>query len=205
VSRESISKGIPMKNLSVLLKVLPFLLLTPLIQAQTDYEAGVAAMQRGDYEVALRAFTQAAEDGLDLAQYNLGVMYFTGRGVEQNLKQAFRWTRRAAEQGHLQAQFNLGTLYYNGQGTRRNRKEAFQWYSIAAQQDHAQAQYNLAQMYRDGQGTRRDYVKAHFWANVSRENEFADAADLLQELHSRMKPDQRTQAEREFVEWLLAR
>jgi len=170
-----------------------------------DYEAGITAAQNGDFETALREFTGAAEQGLDLAQYNLGVLYYSGLGVTADHNKAYEWTKKAAEQGHLAAQFNLGTLYFNGHGTRPDPEEAFQWYSVAAQQDHAQAQYNLATMYRDGTGVEQDYVKAHFWANVSRENEFDGAEDVQQEIATVMSLEQKAQAEREFIAWLLAR
>jgi uncharacterized protein len=177
----------------------------PITESTGDYEAGITAAQNGDFETALREFTGAAEQGLDLAQYNLGILYYSGLGVKADHNKAYEWTKKAAEQGHLAAQFNLGTLYFNGHGTRRNPEEAFQWYSVAAQQDHAQAQYNLGTMYRDGSGVKQDYVKAHFWANVSRENEFYAAAELQQEIAALMRPEQKAQAEREFIEWLLAR
>ena len=173
--------------------------------ATGDYEVGITAAQNGDFETALTEFSAAAEQGLDLAQYNLGVLYYSGLGVETDYEKAYEWTKKAAEQGHLAAQFNLGTLYFNGLGTRRNPEEAFQWYSVAAQQDHAEAQYNLATMYRDGTGVEKDLVKAHFWANVSRENEFDGAAELQQEFAAVMSTEQKAQAEREFIEWLLAR
>ena len=67
-----------------------FLIITPVSFA--DYEAGVNAAFNGDFETALYEFTIAAEEGLDLAQYNLGILYFTGQGVEKDMSEAFRWT-----------------------------------------------------------------------------------------------------------------
>ena len=51
----------------------------------TDYNAAVEALEAGDYATALEEFRQSAAEGLHLAQYNLGVMYYTGQGVEQSL------------------------------------------------------------------------------------------------------------------------
>ena len=45
-----------------------------------------------------------AESGLAKAQLNLGVMYAKGEGVEQDFKEAVKWSRLAAEQGHAKAQ-----------------------------------------------------------------------------------------------------
>ena len=53
-------------------------------------------------------YRKAAEQGDASAQYNLGVMYENGHGVEQDDEQAVFWYRKAAEQGYADAQYNLG-------------------------------------------------------------------------------------------------
>ncbi len=174
------------------------------MQAYGDYEDGVDAAQNGDFATALKEFTAAAEEGLDLAQYNLAILYFTGQGVEQNYDLAFKWTKAAAEQGHTNAQFNLGALYYTGSGTRVDLGAALQWYSNAAQAQHAVAQYNLATMYENGEGTDLDLVQAYFWANASQYNEYSEATILLQALAAKMTREQITAARGEFARWLLA-
>jgi TPR repeat protein len=170
-----------------------------------DYEDGVTAAQNGDFDTALREFTVAAAEGLDLAQYNLAILYFTGQGVEQNHAEALRWTLAAAEQGHLNAQFNLGALYYTGTGTAVNLEEALRWYTIAAQSQHSGAQYNLATMYELGEGTAVDLVEAHFWASAAQYNEFADAPALLGRLSTQMSAEQLSAARVRFAEWMLSR
>jgi len=74
-----------------------------------DFDAGLAALQKGDYAAALREWTPlAAKQGDAEAQFNLGVMYHNGHGVSQDDKTAAKWFRLAAEQGDAAAQFNLG-------------------------------------------------------------------------------------------------
>ena len=51
-----------------------------------------------------RQTLQLAEQGVAEAQYNLGMMYYTGSGVHQDYAEALRWFRQAAEQGHAEAQ-----------------------------------------------------------------------------------------------------
>jgi TPR repeat protein len=185
-----------------LLTILLGILLTSGLHA--DYEDGVTAAQKGDFDTALREFTAAAEAGLDLAQYNLAILYFTGQGVEQNYTEALRWTLAAAEQGHLNAQFNLGALYYTGTGTGVDLIEALRWYTIAAQSQHPGAQYNLATMYELGEGTAVDLVEAHFWASAAQYNEFADAPALLGRLSAQMSAEQLSAARVKFAEWMLS-
>ena len=52
------------------------------------------------------------------AQHKLSVMYYKGKGVEQNYRLAFEWCRKAANQNHAAAQFNVGWTYYNGEGVK---------------------------------------------------------------------------------------
>ena len=120
------------------------------IASFADYEEGVEAAFSGDFDTAFREFTSAAEDGLSFAQYNLGILYFTGQGVSKNLEEAFKWTKAAAEQGHLNAQFNLGSLYLDGQGTKRNVSEGIDWFVRAAKDGHGNSAYSLAKIFQSG-------------------------------------------------------
>lgn len=179
------------------------------------YEVGLDAAQRGDYDTALGAFREAAEDGLDVAQYNLGVLYYTGRGVSQDYGRALEWLERAAEQGHTASQFNAGVLYFNSQGTRpvwqsfwplslwtrsRDRREAARWYEQAAESGHAEAQYYLATMYQNGTGVERNLVRAHFWAQAARENNYAEAEVLIGTLENAMSAGQVSEARRLYAD-----
>lgn len=75
---------------------------------------------------------QAAEQGDASAQYNLGGMYYDGKGVPQDYKQAITWFRKAAEQGDASAQYNLGHMYHGGRGVPQDYKQAYAWASTAA-------------------------------------------------------------------------
>jgi hypothetical protein len=48
-------------------------------------------------------FREAAKQGVIQAQYNLGIMYENGLGVEQNFEQAIYWLLQAANQGSMDA------------------------------------------------------------------------------------------------------
>ncbi|MBQ7249238.1 MAG: sel1 repeat family protein, partial [Deltaproteobacteria bacterium] len=57
-----------------------------------------------DESQAVEWYRKAAEQGMAVAQYNLGLMYDHGRGVPKDEGQAMEWYRKAAEQGHAEAQ-----------------------------------------------------------------------------------------------------
>lgn len=184
----------------------------------TEYYAAVEAMEAGDFATALREFRRAAEAGLHLAQYNLGVMYYTGQGVEQSYETAFHWLSQAAQQGHLNAMFNLATMYYNGQGMnsslmqmwplslisrRQNLQQAATWYQEAAEYEHAAAQYNLATMYEAGEGVAQDLTQAYKWARLARDNEARGAEELVSRIAAALTPAQLEQAQRDYAQWVL--
>lgn len=184
----------------------------------SDYYAGVEARDAGDLETAVALFTQSADNGLAIAQYNLGVMYFIGEGVPQDYERSFHYTRMAAEQGHVNAMVNLGALYYNQLGVQpdwmsvwplslinRNRhfREAAQWYELAAEYDHGEAQFYLASMFDDGLGVERDFSRAYMWTLLARDNDVPEASLLMASLRQRMSAEELAQAERAYAEWVL--
>ena len=58
----------------------------------------------------LDTIQKTAQQGEAKAQYDLGVMYRDGRGVEQSYEQAAYWLQQSADQGETLAQSNLETL-----------------------------------------------------------------------------------------------
>lgn len=102
--------------------------------AGADFDAGMAAIERGDYGAALRELRPLAEQGHAQAQYKLGRMYRAGVGVPRDAAEAARWTRRAAEQGDALAQYDLGIMYATGQGLAQDYVQAHLWFDLAARQ-----------------------------------------------------------------------
>jgi TPR repeat protein len=136
---------------------------------QSGFQKGLTAYRSGDYATALREWTPLAEQGLDRAQYNLGVMYANGRGVPQDDKTAVKWYRLAAEQGYAAAQYKLGFMYANGRGVSQDYKTAAKWYTLAAEQGDAYAQFNLGVMYANGRGVPKDDKTAVKWYRLAAE------------------------------------
>ena len=63
---------------------------------QADYDAGVAAYERGDFKTALREFNLAAAGGNASAMFRLGSMYHKGEGVPPDNGCAYVWYSQAA-------------------------------------------------------------------------------------------------------------
>ena len=112
-----------------------------------DFQAGVDAYERGDYETALQEFQPLAEGGDPKAQFYLGRMYARGNGVPQDDEEAAKLYREAAEGGDTIAQFVLGIWYEDGRGVPKDKGGAVKWYYKAAQQGSDLARYKLSRMF----------------------------------------------------------
>ncbi len=81
---------------------------------------------------AARLFRDAAGQGNRRSQYQLGLLYARGEGVEQDFSMAHKWLYKAAMQGHPKAQYYLGQMYVNGDGVEEDHAEATVWFWLAA-------------------------------------------------------------------------
>lgn len=134
---------------------------------EAAFRDGVRAYEAGDYTAAARNWRAPAERGHSGAQFNLGIAYATGKGVETNLERAAQWWRAAAEQGHTAAQLNLGLLYWRGEGVDKNLAEARRWWQQAAAGGDAAAQFHLGALAATGEGGPRNYEEAVHWWRLS--------------------------------------
>ena len=62
-----------------------------------ELEEGYLAIEKGDYETAMRKWRPLAEQGVAPAQYNLAQMYANGRSVPQDFVKAYAWYSLAAD------------------------------------------------------------------------------------------------------------
>jgi uncharacterized protein len=150
-----------------------------LAQVSTDVskamEQANAAYGRADYAEALRWARVAAEQGNADAQYNLGLMYANGQGVQENHAEAVRWFRLAADQGDAMAQYKVGLSYRNGWGLPKDYVEAARWNRLAADQGDAVAQLLMGLIYQRGEGVPQNQTEATRWYRLAAEQGNADA------------------------------
>ena len=120
--------------------------------AAAGYDEGAAAFIRGDYETAWREWLALGERGHQSAQYNLGVLYSIGLGVDQDDAEASKWFRQAADRGLPAAQMRLGTAYLEGKGVPEDLKEAYFWFTLAATHFSLGEQHEQAVAARESTG-----------------------------------------------------
>ena len=152
--------------------------------AAGTFEDAVDANARGDYAKALRLICPLANDGVAVAQFNLGLMYLTGHGVQQDDAAAALWFRKAAEQGYVFAQSNLGAQYRYGRGVTQDHTEAVMWFRKAADQGDGIAEFLLGDQYANGAGVPLDYGESANWFRKAAEHDHRVAKLYLGVMYS---------------------
>lgn len=99
-------------------------------------------------------------------QYELGLCYLRGDGVEQNGAEAQKWLRRAAEQGHQQARELLSSCikeaHQDSGETGAVTEELLPEWCMRAENGEAEAQYQVALYFmRDGTSAGQADVKRY--------------------------------------------
>ncbi len=76
------------------------------------------AAQKKEYKHAFELYLKAANKGDNRAEYNVGMMYMKGIGVERAKMNAYKWLRRASKHGNKEA-----TLYFKQMNERYEKAQ----------------------------------------------------------------------------------
>ncbi|MBR6066621.1 MAG: SEL1-like repeat protein [Bacteroidales bacterium] len=160
--------------------------------AMVSFRAFAVAKPVKYNDAKIQSLENAADAGDAIAKFNMGNMYYYGKGVRQNYEKAGEWYKKAreqgkdddqfinwllnnAKQGNSAAQNMLGHMYDDGLGVTQNYEMAVEWYKKSAEQGNAFAQFYLGNHYYNGQGVKQDYAKAVDWYRKAAEQGDADA------------------------------
>lgn len=149
------------------------------VEDNIAYERGNQALADDKQAEAAAQYRIAADAGHPEAQYKLGLLTATGKGVPKNKVEAFKLMRMSAEQGHAPAQDLLGTWYLAGTIAPQNSAEAARWFGKAAAQKDAAAMYYLGAMYARGEGVEKDHNTALGWFRQAAASGFPVPAEYL--------------------------
>lgn len=81
-----------------------------------------------DYDNAFIWVKKAADAGFPPAQMRLGYYYTEGKGVQENLKEAFDLYYKAALQNYDEATYEIGRRYHKGLGVEQDLNKGIEWY-----------------------------------------------------------------------------
>ena len=169
--------------------------------SSADYQQRKAAYEKGEYVIAIKDWRPLAERGDAEAQFNLGVSYEKGNGVQQDYAEAIRWYRLATAQGYVAAMWNLWEMYGRNLGVPRDPSKASQWFRQGAAEGDAVAQYILSGAYANGRYVPLDLVQAYMWLNLSAGQKFPGAVEDLGVLAKRLTPVQISEARKLVSAW----
>ncbi len=156
-----------------------------------DARAGYEADQKGDYATAMKLYQTAAAGGDAYAMFNIGAIYFDGKGVERSYILAMKWYKQAAEKGYAAAQAVMGSMYEQGQGVKRDMAEASKWYTMAANQGVLQSQNALGVIYMTGDGAKMqpNLEQAYYWFSIAAKQD-ASATARAGRVKGKLQPAQ---------------
>jgi len=104
------------------------LLLASAAVKAANYNDGFIAAEKGDYKSAVQYWGPLAEKGNAAAQFNLGMLYHGGLGVDLNEKKAIEWYKKSAKNGYYKAQEYLSAGYREGWfGLPKDKAKAEYW------------------------------------------------------------------------------
>ena len=135
----------------------------------SDFETCLSArnLPISQPEEAAAACRNLAAKGVPWAQYQMGYLYYSGQGVEQNYALAKEWFEKAMAGGDAAGGTMIGFMYEYGIGVPQDFRRAFGWYTQSALRGNPDAQYLLGLMYRSGRGVEPDKFSAFKWVMAS--------------------------------------
>ena len=122
------------------------------------------AYDEEDYSTALENLNKALEGTEQVyrayAMNKIAIMYYNGKGVEQDYALAIEWYQKAGELAHRNALNELGAFYYNGNNVEQDYAKALEFWGKSANLGNSSALFNIAWLYEGGEGVEQDYAKA---------------------------------------------
>ncbi|XP_041357109.1 uncharacterized protein LOC121374193 [Gigantopelta aegis] len=139
---------------------------------------GLTKARDGNMESAVEDLTESSELGHTGAQFNTGLCFELGQGVNSSLAQAAKFYSQAAAKDHPEALYNLAMLYLKGEGgVAQDTSRALSLLERAAHQGLTQAQIFLGVYYTEEE--KEDMEKAVIFFNMAAEQDDPEAQYFL--------------------------
>jgi TPR repeat protein len=125
-----------------------------------------------------RAFNLGGWDGV----HDIGLAYYRGEGVREDIVTATRFVLAAAENGCVPAFVTLARMHAFGRGLPPDGKRAEQWLLRAADAGNVDAHYYLGWLFDTGRVVKKDRRRAIEWYRKAAELGDEGAKEKLAEL-----------------------
>ncbi len=134
-----------------------------------------------DYKLAFKNYLMAAKRFDSSVQHKLGVMYYTGQGVEQDFNKAIEHFEQAIKyEEDAYSLWRLGKIYLHGKGVAKDYDKARAYFERADAIDDANSQFELAHMHEYGKGVPISLPRAIRYYEKAAEQGDADAQYKLE-------------------------
>ncbi|WP_411820797.1 hypothetical protein ABFZ85_06290 [Hyphococcus formosus] len=180
----------------------------PAIDPQAVYLEAMSALSAAEDETAAGAAISQLQDaaalGFPPAQLQLGELYKSGQGVDQDLGQARVWFRRAANGGNVLAMHRIGVMTARGDGGPADSQEAIAWFERAGNYGLVDSQYNLGAIYHptgDSTSTIQDAAKAYYWYALAARNGDAAAEPLAAGVAVALSESEKAAIDQQVAAW----
>lgn len=139
------------------------LLLAGALQVWAGVEQGLAAIRANDFSTAIAVFRPLAVDGNPDAQFQLGMMYQRGQGVQADLAEAMRLFHLAAAQNQVDSLVILGLRYITGRDVQANIAKGIEYLERASRRGSTRAMWVLGSVYMGNLGLSKNMAVATYW------------------------------------------
>ncbi|MBP2235255.1 TPR repeat protein [Sinorhizobium kostiense] len=180
--------------------------------ARLHYQAGRSYLAENDYANAFLHTERASNLGSVRAAWQLGDLYYNGRGVTEDKAKAHALYLKAASAGDVTAVWAVGLDYQEGSGVEKDIDEAIRWfasvesgltyralgqlywwelenfavalkwYRKASELGDSRARRSIGHAYARGEGVPQDYAEALKWYEFA-VGELPDVANAIGDLY----------------------
>jgi TPR repeat protein len=128
--------------------------------AENLFDQGLSAYKGKQFSQAAELFLKACDGGERKGCHDLGLMYYKGEGVAQDLNRAAGLYKRACDAGGTGGCLDLGLMYLRGEGVPKDPKRAADFYKRACDDGSPPGCTDLGRMYYEGEGVAQDLSRA---------------------------------------------
>lgn len=125
--------------------------------------AKILLKEKNDPKDAIKILKDCTATGDADCAFELGMLYYDGKSIEQSYAEAIKLFNQAAEKNNDKAQGMLGYIYFMGLGAPLNYSKAIENYYKAASNGNPIAMYSLGLAYANGLGVNVNNEEAVKW------------------------------------------
>ena len=136
-----------------------------------------------DFKEAFKYYEMAAKQGDNVAINNLGSLYYSGIGVEQNILKATQMFAKASELGNSEAMVNLAFIDISSTGRSYNPQEAIDLFKKAVKLNNPTASFMLGYAYYKGFIVEKNNIEAFNLIKKAASAGYDDAMYILANMY----------------------